>query len=115
MQIVVVLNVVAADRRSSLSVRSMVDGRKVHKIGTRCGTKSLDNAIVKACKKVEYIFGQFGFSVSRVIGTIFSTMENVFEFNLNLINKLNFIKRFAQTFPIGTMLNEAGPLITFCK
>jgi hypothetical protein len=55
------------------------------------------------------------FKTQVAIGTIFRITENIFEFNLNLINKPNFIKRFAQTFPSRTTLNEAGPLIIFCK
>ncbi len=45
----------------------------------------------------------------------FEMTENVIEFDLNLINKLNLIKRFAQTFLSWTTLNEAGPLIVYCK
>ncbi len=50
------------------------------------------------------------------IETIFLMTENVFEFNLNLIDKTKFHQaHFVQTFLSRTMLNEAGPLIIFCK
>jgi hypothetical protein len=41
--------------------------------------------------------------------------KNIFEFIFNLISKLNFIKRFAQTFLSQTTHNEAGPLIIYRK
>jgi hypothetical protein len=54
--------------------------------------------------------------VKLSIGMIVQTMKNVFEFNLNLINTF-WISSSALHKHLyqWTTLNEAGPLIIFCK